>query len=236
MILHSNITRTLAIALKPQIWVLCLCLLFHRRAEWLQHPPGISMSGGGGLSEDDPWGAARPGPQEHPGPGPPPAVWRLHVHVPEPHHEPVQVEPLGQETPRQTGELQSRALSLCPHHLLNACPCLLRLLCPKWREYKREKEKAYLHCVFVEVLFFLFSLCGEQQNKLILTSVASLCLVAEWWGTAVNGDTRSPLNIILFLWRGRGEREGDGMLASADQPCETKTSHVNGRTEATSFT
>lgn len=133
--------------------MLCLCLLFHRRAEWLQHPPGVSMSGGGGLSEDDPWGAARPGPQEHPGPGPPSAVWRLHVHVPEPHHEPVQVEPLGQGTPRQIDRQtdgraavqSSRALSLCPHLLLNACPCLLSLLCPKWRDYKRKKLICTVH-------------------------------------------------------------------------------------------
>jgi hypothetical protein len=122
------------------------------------------------------------------------------------------------DSDRQTGELQSRAPSLCPHLLLNACPCLLSLLCPKWREYKRKKKKAYLHCAFVEVLLFLFSLCGEQQNKLILTSVASLCLVAEWWGTAVDGDTRSPLNIILFLWRGRGERERGGQHARLGWP------------------
>ena len=72
----------------------CLC----RRAERLQHPPGVSLSRGGGLPEDDPRGAARSGPQEHPGPGPTPAVRRLHVHVPEPDHEPVQVEPSPQKS------------------------------------------------------------------------------------------------------------------------------------------
>lgn len=65
---------------------------FFRRAEWFQHPPGVAVSGGGGLPENDPRGAARPGSEEHPGPGPTPAVRRLHVHVPEPDHEPVQVE------------------------------------------------------------------------------------------------------------------------------------------------
>lgn len=65
---------------------------FFRRAEWFQHPPGVAVSGGGGLPENDPRGAARPGSKEHPGPGPTPAVRRLHVHVPEPDHEPVQVE------------------------------------------------------------------------------------------------------------------------------------------------
>lgn len=65
---------------------------FCRRAEWFQHPPGVSLSRGGGLFENDPRGAARPGSQEHPGPGPTPAVRCLHVHVPEPDHEPVQVE------------------------------------------------------------------------------------------------------------------------------------------------
>lgn len=63
-----------------------------RRAERLQHPPGVSLSRSGGLSENDPRGAACPGSQEHPGPGPTAAVRRLHVHVPEPYHEPVQVE------------------------------------------------------------------------------------------------------------------------------------------------
>lgn len=63
-----------------------------RRTERIQHPAGVALPRGGGLPEDDPRGAAHPGPQEHPGSGPTPAVRRLHVHVPESHHEPVQVE------------------------------------------------------------------------------------------------------------------------------------------------
>ncbi len=81
-----------------------------RRAEWFQHPAGVSLSGGGGLPENDPRGAARPGSQEHPGPGPTPTVRRLHVHVPEPNHEPVQVEssPQPQTLPPPAPQ---------PHHL-----------------------------------------------------------------------------------------------------------------------
>lgn len=96
-----------------------LCMWLCRRAEWIQHPPGVPLSRGGGLPENDPRGAAHPGSQKHPGSGPTPAVWCLHVHVPEPDHEPVQIEscpqpptlhssatpppPLpGQEIPRKT--------------------------------------------------------------------------------------------------------------------------------------
>lgn len=63
-----------------------------RRAEWFQHSPGVSLSRGGSLPKNDPRGAAHTGSQEHPGTGATPAVRRLHVHVPEPNYEPVQVE------------------------------------------------------------------------------------------------------------------------------------------------
>jgi len=45
-----------------------------RGSERLQHPAGVPVSRGGGVPEDEPRGAAHPGPQEHPGPGPPAAV------------------------------------------------------------------------------------------------------------------------------------------------------------------
>ena len=75
-----------------QMFLMIVHVAFCRRAERFQHPPGVAVSRGGGLPENDPRGAARPGSKEHPGPGPTPAVRRLHVHVPEPDHEPVQVE------------------------------------------------------------------------------------------------------------------------------------------------
>lgn len=49
------------------------------------------MPGGGGVLEDVPGGPALPGRPADPGLRAEAAVRRVHVHVPEPHHEPVQV-------------------------------------------------------------------------------------------------------------------------------------------------
>lgn len=65
--------------------------LVRRRAERLQHPSGDPVPGGGRVLEDVPGGPALPGRPADPGLRAEAALRRVHVHVPEPHHEPVQV-------------------------------------------------------------------------------------------------------------------------------------------------
>ncbi|KAE8279354.1 Ubiquitin carboxyl-terminal hydrolase CYLD [Larimichthys crocea] len=71
----------------------------HRRRERLQHPSGEGVSGGGALPQRVGGGAEQSGPRLLTGARPPPALRLLHVSVPQPGAQPVQV----------TGDATSRA-------------------------------------------------------------------------------------------------------------------------------